>query len=191
MTIEEISIESLEENTKEKMEKAMTSLGTELKKVRTGKANASMLDPVKVNYYGTLTPLSQVAAVSCPDAKTFMIAPWEASVLKEIEVAIVKSDLGMTPINDGKVVRLKVPDITEEYRVKLVKSIKKIAEGAKVSVRMARRDSNELLKSNLKSKQISEDEKKTQENSIQKLTDQYIKKIDEQSDQKEKDILTI
>lgn len=191
MAIEETSIENLEESTKDKMEKAMISLGAELKKVRTGKANASMLDPVKVNYYGTLTPLSQVAAVSCPDAKTFMIAPWEASVLKEIEVAIVKSDLGMTPINDGKVVRLKVPDITEEYRVKLVKSIKKIAEGAKVSVRMARRDSNELLKSNLKSKQISEDEKKTQENSIQKLTDQYIKKIDEQSDQKEKDILTI
>lgn len=184
-------LDKLEENTKQKMEDTISSLNSELKKVRTGKANASMLDVVKVNYYGTPTPLSQVASVSCPDAKSFMIAPWESSVLKDIEMALVKSDLGMSPINDGKVIRLKVPDVTEERRKELVKTIKKIAEDARVAVRMARREANDLCKTSLKNKEISEDEQKSMVDKVQKLTDEYIKKIDSLSEQKEKDILTV
>ncbi len=184
-------LENLEENSKEKMEKAIVSLGSELKKVRTGKANASMLDTVKVNYYGSPTPLSQVASVSCPDAKSFMIAPWEAAVLKDIEMALVKSDLGMSPINDGKVIRLKVPDVTEERRKELVKTIKKISEEARIAIRMTRREANDISKSALKSKELSEDEQKSITGKVQKLTDSYIKKIDTISDKKEQDILTL
>lgn len=177
--------------TKEKMEKALESLSNELKKIRTGRAQVSMLDGVKVNYYGNLSPLNQVAAISCPDAKSFLIAPWEASLLKEIEAAIVKSDIGMAPINDGKVIRLKVPDLTEERRKELVKQTKKVVEDAKVAVRMARRDANEEVKKTLKDKSISEDEAKRLETEIQKMTDDYIKKIDAVADEKEKSIMTI
>lgn len=175
----------------EKMEKSLASLQNELKKIRTGRAQVSMLDSIRVNYYGNPTPLSQVAAVSTPDAKSFLIAPWEASVLKEIEQAIVKSDIGMAPINDGKVIRLKVPDLTEDRRKELVKQTKKVVEDARVSIRMARRDANEEVKKALKDKTISEDESKKSETEIQKLTDDYIKKVDQIADEKEKSILTI
>jgi ribosome recycling factor len=150
-----------------------------------------MLDSVRVNYYGTLSPLSQVAAISTPDAKSFLIAPWEAAILKEIESSIIKSDIGMTPMNDGKVIRLKVPDLTEERRKDLVKQTKKIVEEAKVAIRMARRDANEVTKKALKDKEISEDENKKSEAEIQKLTDDYIKKVDAVSEEKEKSIMTI
>lgn len=182
---------NLKKETQDKMEKSLAALMNELKKIRTGRAQVSMLDSVKVNYYGTLTPLSQVAAVSTPDAKSFLIAPWEASILKEIESAIIKSDIGMTPMNDGKVIRLKVPDLTEERRKDLVKQTKKIVEEAKVAVRMARRDANEVAKKALKDKQVSEDENKKSEAEIQKLTDDYIKKIDQVAEEKEKSIMTI
>lgn len=175
----------------EKMDKTLGSLQNELKKIRTGRAQVSMLDGIRVNYYGTLSPLSQVAAISCPDAKSFLIAPWEASILKEIESAIVKSDIGMTPMNDGKVIRLKVPDLTEERRKDLVKQTKKIVEDARVAIRMARRDANEEVKKALKDKAISEDEAKKSEADVQKLTDDYIKKVDAFSDEKEKSIMTI
>jgi ribosome recycling factor len=175
----------------EKMEKSLQSLVNELKKIRTGRAQVSMLDNIRVNYYGNLSPLNQVSAISCPDAKSFLIAPWEASILKEIEQAIIKSDIGMTPMNDGKVIRLKVPDLTEERRKELVKQTKKIVEDARVSIRMARRDANEEVKKALKDKQISEDESKKSETEIQKLTDDYIKKVDALSDEKEKSIMTI
>jgi ribosome recycling factor len=176
---------------KAKMEKAINGLIEELKKVRTGKAQVSMLDAIRVNYYGQLSPLSQVASVSTPDAKTFLIAPWEASILKEIEMSIVKSDIGMAPINDGKVIRLKVPDLTEERRKDLAKQVKKITEDSRVAVRLIRRDANEEVKKALKDKQISEDESKKGETDIQKITDDTIKKIDQIADEKEKSILTI
>src|ERR1700722_20705176 len=137
---------------KDKMEKALAALQGELKKVRTGRAQITMLDGVRVNYYGTPTPLNQVAALSTPDARSFLISPWETSILKEIESAIVKSDLGMSPMNDGKVIRLKVPELTEDRRKDLVKNIKKFCEDARVAVRMARRDANDHLKKQLKKK---------------------------------------
>ncbi len=175
----------------DKMEKSIQSLQNELKKIRTGRAQVSMLDNIKVNYYGNPSPLNQVAAISCPDAKSFLISPWEASILKEIESALIKSDIGMTPLNDGKVIRLKVPDLTEQRRKELVKQTKKIVEDAKVAVRMARRDANEEVKKALKDKAISEDESKKSETEVQKLTDDYIKKIDAIADEKEKSIMTI
>jgi ribosome recycling factor len=184
-------IEQTKSSTKAKMEKAVIGLTEELKKVRTGKAQVSMLDNIRVNYYGQLSPLSQVASVSTPDAKTFLIAPWESSILKEIEMAIVKSDIGMAPINDGKVIRLKVPDLTEERRKDLAKQVKKITEDARVAVRLVRRDGNEEVKKALKDKLVSEDEAKKGEADIQKLTDDCIKKIDTIADEKEKSILTI
>lgn len=184
-------VADVKRHTQEKMDKAVAALQNELKKVRTGRAQVSMLDNIKVNYYGTLTPLNQVSAISCPDAKSFLIAPWEASVLKEIESAIVKSDIGMTPMNDGKVIRLKVPDLTEERRKDLVKQVKKIVEETRVAIRMARRDGNEEVKKALKDKVISEDEAKRHETEVQKMTDDFIKKVDSMSDEKEKGILTI
>lgn len=176
---------------KDKMEKALQALAGELKKVRTGRAAVSMLDGIRVNYYGTPTPLNQVAALSTPDARSFLISPWETSVLKEIESAIVKSDLGMSPMNDGKVIRLKVPELTEDRRRDLVKNIKKICEDARVAVRMVRRDANELLKKALKDKEISEDDNKRQQDEVQKVTDDYIKKIDQMAADKEKELMTV
>jgi ribosome recycling factor len=181
----------LKKNTQEKMEKAAKALVEELKKIRTGKAQVSMLDGVKVNYYGNLSPLSQVASISCPDAKSFLIAPWESSILKDIESALVKSDLGMAPMNDGKVIRLKVPDLTEERRKDLAKQVKKVAEDSRVAIRLVRRDANEVVKKALKDKIASEDETKKSETEIQKMTDDYIKKIDQIAEEKEKSILTI
>lgn len=184
-------LDQVKVNAKAKMEKVVISLGEELKKVRTGKAQVSMLDSVRVNYYGQQAPLNQVASVSTPDAKTFLIAPWESSILKEIEQALVKSDIGMAPINDGKVIRLKVPDLTEERRKDLAKQVKKIVEEARVAVRLARRDANEEVKKAFKDKAISEDESKKGEADIQKITDEFIKKIDQIAEEKEKSILTI
>ncbi|MGZ3743951.1 MAG: ribosome recycling factor [Pseudobdellovibrionaceae bacterium] len=181
----------LKKNTQEKMEKTTKALVEELKKIRTGKAQVSMLDSVKVNYYGNLSPLSQVASISCPDAKSFLIAPWESSILKDIESALVKSDLGMAPMNDGKVIRMKVPDLTEERRKDLAKQVKKVAEDSRVAIRMVRREANEIIKKALKDKSVSEDEAKKAETEIQKITDDSIKKLDQISEEKEKSILTI
>jgi len=184
-------LEQVKTNAKAKMEKVVISLGEELKKVRTGKAQVSMLDSVRINYYGQQAPLNQVASVSTPDAKTFLIAPWESSVLKEIEQALVKSDIGMAPINDGKVIRLKVPDLTEERRKDLAKQVKKIVEESRVAVRLVRRDANEEVKKAFKDKLISEDESKKGEADVQKITDDFIKKVDLIAEEKEKSILTI
>jgi ribosome recycling factor len=184
-------LNAIKSRAQEKMDKALSGLQNELKKIRTGRAQLDMLDPVRVNYYGQLVPLNQVAAVSTPDARSFLISPWEASILKEIEQAIVKSDIGMAPINDGKVIRLKVPELTEERRKDLVKQAKKVAEDAKVGIRMIRRDANEEIKALLKNKAISEDEAKRSETEIQKLTDDHIKKVDQILAEKEKSIMTI
>jgi len=176
---------------KDKMDKALAALAGELKKVRTGRAQVSMLDNIRVNYYGAPTPLNQVAALSTPDARSFLISPWETSILKEIESSIVKSDLGMTPQNDGKVIRLRVPELTEERRKDLVKSIKKICEDARVAIRMGRRDANDEIKKAVKDKTMSEDEQKRVENEVQKLTDDYIKKVDTMAADKEKELMTV
>lgn len=184
-------VQNVKNDAKNNMEKALLALANELKKVRTGRAQISMLDNIRVNYYGTPTPLNQVSAVSTPDAKTFMIAPWEAQMLKEIEQSIVKSDLGMSPINDGKVIRLKLPDLTEQRRKELVKACHKHVEDSKVAIRMARRDANEALKKGQKEKGLSEDESKRAQDEVQKLTDQYIEKSDKLSADKEKEIMTI
>ncbi len=183
--------DQLNESTKQLMIKAIDSLTSDLKKVRTGRANASMLDSVMVVYYGTPTPLSQVATVSCPDAKSFLITPWEASVLKDVEGALVNANLGMSPQNDGKALRLRVPELTEERRKVLVKNIKKSVEDARISIRMARKNANDEIKKQLKDKEISEDEQKRTQDSVQKLTDEYIKVIDKMSDDKEKELLTV
>ncbi len=175
----------------EKMANAITSLINSLKKVRTGRAQVDMLDGVKVNYYGSLTPLAQVASLSCPDAKSFLISPWEASALKEIEMAIVKSDLGLAPINDGKTIRLKLPDVTEQRRKELAKSVKKLIEDSKIGVRNIRRDINDRIKTALKDKSISEDDSKAHLDTIQKLTDKFIADIDVIGQKKEKDITSI
>ena len=184
-------IQNVKKTAQDKMEKSLKALSEELKKIRTGRAQVSMLDNVKVNYYGSMVPLSQVASISTPDARSFMIAPWETNVLKDIEGAIIKSDLGMAPMNDGKVIRLKVPDLTEERRKDLVKQVKKIAEEMRVAIRMARRDANDEVKRALKDKSISEDESKKSETEIQKMTDDYIKKADVLAEEKEKSLLTI
>lgn len=173
---------------KEKMEKTLEVLKDELKKIRVGKASVSLLDSVRVNYYGSPTPLQQTASISCPDARSFLIVPWEVSLLKEIETSILKSNLGMTPVNDGKVIRLRVPDLTEERRKELGKNVKKIIEDARVAVRMIRRDANEMIKHALKDKEISEDDNKRMMDESQKLTDQYIEKIDKIGVDKEKDL---
>ena len=184
-------VENVKKDAKTNMEKALVALADGLKKVRTGRAQISMLDNVRVNYYGTPTPLNQVSAVSTPDAKTFLIAPWEAQMLKEIEQAIVKSDVGMSPMNDGKVIRLKLPELTEQRRKELVKTCHKLVEDSKVAIRMARRDANEALKKGQKDKAISEDDNKRGQDEVQKLTDQYIEKSDKLSAEKENEIMTI
>lgn len=173
------------------MKNAITALANELKKVRTGRAQVSMLDAIRVNYYGQPSPINQIAAVSCPDARSFLISPWEISILKEIEQSIIKSDIGMTPQNDGKVIRLRLPELTEDRRKDLVKNIKKIVEDGRVAVRMSRRDANDLLKTALKDKKISEDESKSATEAIQKLTDEFIKKIDQIGTDKEKELMTL
>lgn len=182
---------ALKQEAENKMKAALQALNEDFKKIRTGRAQVSMLDGVKVEYYGNPTPLNQVASISCPDARSFLITPWETSVLKSIEASIVKSDLGMAPINDGKVIRLKLPELTEERRKDLVKKTKKMIEDAKVAVRMARRDANDLLKTSLKNKEISEDDSKVQQDEIQKITDKYTADLDKLASDKEKDIMTL
>ncbi len=186
-----MSTNQIKAKTDDHMKKSLEALKSALSKVRTGKAHTSMLDSIRVNYYGNMTPLSQVAALSCPDAKTFMIAPWEVNMLKEIETSIIKSDIGMTPINDGKKILLKLPELTEQRRKDLVKQIGKLIEDAKVAVRMARRDANEEIKVAQKNKTMSEDESKKSQDEVQKLTDDFISKIDQIAQDKEKELMSI
>ncbi len=174
----------------EKMELAVAYLDEALAHIRAGKANPKILDSVKVSYYGSTVPVSQVANVSVPDARTIAITPWEKSMFKEIEKAIINSELGITPENNGEVIRLSIPPLTEERRKTLVKQSKAEAENAKVSVRNARRDAIEGLKKAVK-QGMSEDVEKDAETSVQKLHDKYLKKIDDLFAAKEKEILTV
>ena len=175
----------------EKMEKRINGLIGEFKTIRAGRANASILDKVAIDYYGTMTPVAQVGSISSPEPRMLVIQPWDASVLAEIEKAINKSDIGISPQNDGKVIRLTFPPLNEERRRELVKTVKKYAEEAKVQVRNVRRDAIESYKKQKKDGEITEDDLKTIEKDIQNLTDKYIKEIDDVTAEKEKEITEI
>ncbi len=179
------------ENAEVTMKKSLESLRHELSKMRTGRASLSVLDDVRVEYYGTLSPLNQIATLSLPDARTIAIQPWDASALPLIEKAIQKASLGLNPVNDGKIMRLPVPPLNEERRKELVKIMKKHGEDSKVAVRNVRRLANDELKKLLKDSKITEDEEKKMLDKVQKLTDDYIKKIDEAITHKEKDVMEV
>lgn len=173
------------------MQKTIDALTRELAGIRTGRASVNLLDGIKVEYYGTQTPLNQVATLSVPESSLIVIQPWDVSVIKTVEKAILKSDLGITPSNDGKVIRLAIPPLTEERRKELAKMVKKKAEEKKVAIRQARRDANDMLKMLEKDKEITEDERHTGQDQVQKITDKYSAKIDEVATNKEKEILEI
>lgn len=175
----------------EKMVKSVESLENEYSNIRAGRANPNILNNIKVEYYGVPTPLQQVGNVSVPEARTIVITPWETSLLKEIEKAILCSDLGLTPNNDGKSIILNFPELTEERRKDLVKDIKKRGENAKVAVRNIRRDANDHIKKQLKANEISEDEQKDYEEKVQKLTDKYVDQIEKTIENKSKEIMTV
>ncbi|MEJ2219269.1 MAG: ribosome recycling factor [Desulfobacterales bacterium] len=182
-------IDDIYQETRESMGKSIEALERELKRVRTGRASLSILDGIKVDYYGTLTPLNQMATLAVPESRLITIQPWDVSVIQDVEKAILKSDLGLTPSNDGKILRISIPPLTEERRKELVKMVHKMCEDHKVSVRNTRRDSNELLKSLKKDGDISEDEAFKAQDEVQKITDEHIKLIDECFTKKEKEIL--
>lgn len=175
----------------EKMNKSIESLANEYTTIRAGRANPHVLDRISVDYYGQPTNLQSVANISVSEARTLVIQPWETSLIKEIEKAILASDLGLTPNNDGKVIRLTFPELTEERRKDLTKDVKKKGEDAKVAIRNIRRDANDYIKKEQKANEISEDEQKDAEAEVQKLTDQFVKKIDEMVESKSKEIMTV
>ena len=177
--------------TEDKMKKTIEALKNTLKRLRAGRANISVLDRVLVEYYGTPTPINQIASVTIPEARIIAIQPWDVSLLKDIEVAIFKSNIGISPNNDGKVIRLVFPPLTEERRVELTKEIKKEGEEAKVAIRVSRRDCIDLLKAKKKDGEITEDDLKTGEKDIQNLTDKYIDEIDEIVKIKENEVLEV
>ena len=175
----------------DKMEKSLANLGEEYATIRAGRANPHILDKIKIDYYGTPTPLQQVGNISVPEARMICIQPWDASLLKDIERAINASDLGLTPTNDGKLIRLVFPELTEDRRKELVKDVKKKGENAKVAIRNIRRDAIEAVKKKGKEDGISEDEIKGYQDDVQKSTDAYVKKIDDAIDAKSQEIMTV
>jgi ribosome recycling factor len=182
-------IESVYRDSKDNMGKVIEALKKELKRVRTGRASLSLLDGIKVDYYGTLTPLNQIATLAAPESRLITIQPWDTTVIKEIEKAILKSDLGLTPSSDGKIIRIAIPPLTEQRRKELVKVVHKISEEYKVSVRNLRRDANELIKDIKKDGKISEDDAFKSQEKIQKITDEHISLVDACYKEKEKEIL--
>ena len=175
----------------DKMEKTLDHLSGDYMSIRAGRANPHVLDKIKVDYYGTPTPLQSVGNITVPEPRLIQIAPWEKTLIKEIEKAILASDVGITPSNDGAVIRLVFPELTEERRKDLAKEVKKKAEDAKVAVRNIRRDGNDSFKKLSKAEDISEDEIKSLEDDLQKLTDQYISKIDKLCEEKSTEIMTV
>ena len=175
----------------EKMKKTIGNLDGELSAIRAGRANPNVLNKIMVDYYGTPTPIQQVANVSVPEARMIQIQPWEKKMVREIEKAIMTSDLGINPTNDGTTVRLLFPELTEDRRKELVKDVKKKGENAKVAVRNVRRDANDLFKKQSKANEISEDEAKALEDEVQKLTDKYVAQIEKAVEDKSKEILTV
>ncbi|MGH7331973.1 MAG: ribosome recycling factor [Candidatus Rokuibacteriota bacterium] len=184
-------MQALMKETEARMTAAVDSLARELASIRTGRASASLLDAIRVDYYGTITPLNQLASIAVPDARTITIQPWEVAQLKAIEKAIVGSDLGLTPMNDGKIIRLTLPTLTEERRKQLAKTVGKVAEEGRVAVRNLRRETNDKLKAMAKDRKVSEDEERRGHEQIQKTTDRFIAKVDELLKKKEGEILTI
>ena len=175
----------------ERMNKRIDGFSSELKTIRAGRANAQVLDKVSIDYYGSQTPIAQVGSISSPEPRMLVIQPWDMSVLKEIEKAILKSEIGVTPQNDGKVIRLNFPPLTEERRKELVKLVKKYSEEAKVQIRNIRRDAMDDYKAKKKDGEVTEDDLKSIEKDIQNLTDKCIKEIDEITESKEKEIIEV
>ena len=175
----------------EKMQKTFDHLEADYQGIRAGRANPHVLDKLRVDYYGTPTPIQQVGNVTIPEARMIQIAPWEKSLIKDIEKAILCSDIGLTPANDGKMIRLVFPELTEERRKDLVKDVKKKGEAAKVAIRNIRRDANDAVKKEAKANEISEDEQKQLEEKIQKLTDKYTKQIDQVIEGKSNEVMTV
>ena len=176
---------------KENMKNSLDSLKKEFGKVRTGRASLSLLDGIKVNYYDALTPLNQIASLNIPESRTITVQPWDKQIIGEIEKAILKSELGLTPINDGNIIRINIPILTEERRKELVKVVKKMVEECKVALRNIRRDANENFKQMKKNKEISEDEAFKNQNRTQEITDEFINKVDGLLKNKEKEIMEI
>lgn len=175
----------------EKMKKSIAVLSSDLATMKAGRANPTMLDRIHVDYYGSMCALNQVANISSPEPRLLVITPWEKSMLKEIEKAILKSDLGINPSNDGSIIRLLIPELTEETRKNLVKNVKKAGEDTKVAIRSIRRDANDKIKALKKESDISEDQIKKAEDDIQKITDNFVKEIDKMIAAKEKEIMTV
>ncbi|MBR0509576.1 MAG: ribosome recycling factor [Clostridia bacterium] len=184
-------METVLANAKEKMTKTISSLNSEYNTIRAGRANAAVLDPIRVDYWGVPTPINQMAAVSVTEARILVIQPWDKSALKLIEKAIQASDLGINPQNDGTVIRLTFPPLTEERRKTLVKDVKAMAEGARVAIRNIRRDAIEKLKAMKKASEITEDDLKDAEEDVQKLTDDFIKQVEKVAQKKEEEIMAI
>ena len=174
-----------------KMTKSLDALREDFSTIRAGRANPHLLDKLRVDYYGTPSAIQAVANISVPEARVIQIQPWESKMIKEIEKAILASDLGLTPSNDGKVIRLVFPELTEERRKELVKDVKKKAENAKVAMRNIRRDANDAIKKAAKANEVSEDEQKQIEDEIQKLTDKFVEMVDKEMEAKSKEILTV
>ena len=175
----------------ERMEKALASLDREFGKLRTGRASTALVEGIKADYYGTPTPINQMASVSVPDSRTLTIQPWDKGGFAAVEKAILKSDLGLTPINDGKIIRISIPPLTEERRKELVKIARKYCEEAKIAVRNVRRDTNDILKKLEKDKEITEDDLKKAGDDVQKLTDRFVAEADKRCAAKEKEIMDI
>lgn len=179
------------EQFEDKMKKSIHALSEEYATIRAGRANPHVLDKIMVDYYGTPSPLQTVANISVPEARVIQIQPWEASLVKEIEKAIMVSDLGLTPNNDGKIIRLVFPELTEDRRKELVKDVKKKGENAKVAIRNIRRDANDAIKKQNKANELSDDEAKQEEDKVQKLTDKYVSEVDKMIENKSSEIMTI
>ena len=185
---EEVQLQMLD--AEDKMQKAVSHLEDELARVRAGKATPSLLDGIQVDYYGSMTPLNQVSNINTPDAKTISVQPWEKGMIEPIEKAILAANIGLNPINNGELIRINIPPLTEERRHDLVKQIKNFAENTKVSIRNARRDANDAFKK-MKKDGLSEDLEKDAENDVQEITNKFIEKVDKVIETKEKDIMTI
>jgi len=183
--------QELKRKTADRMDRTIEALKKEFSSIRTGRASLALLDGIMVNYYDALTPLQQLASLSIPESRQMAIQPWDPKAIPDIEKAILKSDLGLTPMNDGKMIRMSIPLLTEERRKQLVKIVKKKAEEAKVAVRNIRRDANEELKKLEKEKHLSEDEIKKAQDEIQKITDSYITRVDDVLANKEKEIMEV
>ena len=186
-----MDIDTILLDAEERMGKAVASLDKDFSKLRTGRATTALVDGIKADYYGTPTPIAQMASVTIPDSRSIAIQPWDKNGFQAVEKAILKSDLGLTPINDGKIIRINIPPLTEERRKELVKVGRKYAEDARIAVRNVRRDANDSLKKLEKGKEISEDERKKAEEDVQELTNKYGAEIDKHFQEKEKEILAI